>query len=90
MDIEKAKIMLQKRRDRRYMWFLKYTKKTDRINNCKRKEFSSEQVLRFIESYRIVLERAHDKYREQLFQSKAHAKDQAKHESAFSGLVEFR
>jgi hypothetical protein len=86
MDIERAKIMLQKRRDHRYMWFLKYTKKTYRINNCKRKEFSDEQVLRYMESYRIVLERAHDKYRERFFQSK----EQAKHESAFSGVVEFR
>ena len=68
------------------MWFLKYTKKTDRINNCKRKEFSDEQVLKYMESYRIVLERAHDKYRERFFQSKA----QAKHEGAFSGCVEFR
>ena len=65
-------------------------KKTDRINNCKRKDFSDEQVLRFIAYYNRYLQRAHAKYRERLFQSKAHAKAQAKHESTFSGFVEFR
>ena len=90
MDTERAKIMLQEKRDRRYMWFLKYTKKTDRINNCKRKDFSEEQLLRFVAYYNRYLQRAHAKYRERLFQSKSHAKDQAKHESAFTGLVEFR
>jgi len=90
MDIERAKIMLQERRDRRYMYFLKYLKKTERINNCKRKDFSDEQVLTFIAYYNRYLQRAHAKYRERLFQSKAHAKAQAKHESTFSGLVEFR
>jgi hypothetical protein len=90
MDIERAKIMLQERRDRRYMYFLKYLKKTERINNCKRKDFSDEQVLRFIAYYNRYLQRAHAKYRERLFQSKAHAKAQAKHESTFSGIVEFK
>ena len=89
MDLERAKIMMQERRDRRYMWFLKYTKKTDRINNCTRKDFSDEQVLKYVAYYNKYLQGTHAKYRERLFQSKAHAKAQAKHESTFTGLVEF-
>ena len=55
MDIAKAKIMLQKRRDNMYLWFLRYKKKTDRINKCNKKEFTDEQALKYITSYDKVL-----------------------------------
>ena len=84
MDIEKAKIMLQKRRDNMYLWFSKYKKKTDRINKCKKKEFTDEQALKYITSYDKVPQRAHAKYRERLCLFKT----QAKPAGAFNGVVE--